>query len=241
MKLDKESLISLFYKYEDELRDVLFPIIDKDYNLEDTGEAPGWVGQGNLEEALHYIFIREIRPSIAVEIGCWRGYSAKIIGTALEQNGAGRLFGIDNCMVDPHSLDAARGTCEGLPVTFKNDDGQHLSPSSLTLVRSCNYIFIDADHTKEFALAMFRDVIPSLKKGTLIAWHDMQDSDVLPIESGEQEPVEEWIKGSDYDHVYARSLVRDRLFLDKISDAWDYKERKSGSNPLDGTLFVNYE
>ncbi len=43
-----------------------------------------------------YALMRSLRPTIAVEIGTYRGYAACYMAQALKENGAGHLFCIDN-------------------------------------------------------------------------------------------------------------------------------------------------
>lgn len=49
-----------------------------------------------------YGLIRSLKPAVVVEVGMYRGYSASWMAKALQENGTGHLYGIDNFSLTEH-------------------------------------------------------------------------------------------------------------------------------------------
>lgn len=135
-----------------------------------------------------YTLVRCIRPRIAVETGCYIGYSTVCIGQALRENVYGHLHSFDLFLplTDYESpvagrcataLEAARGHVEhaglaeyvtlhqgdssaGIREYFDREGGQ------------VDFAFIDGDHTIKGAIRDWDAIDPVLAPGALVLMHD---------------------------------------------------------------------
>lgn len=117
-----------------------------------------------------YSLVRGLRPQWALEIGARWGGSARIITNAMEENGFGRLVGIDPLTdafrVPQRELHGrytlVRGySPEAIPMAVEKLGGSQL-----------DFVFIDAMHIYDAALNDFRGVLPYLADGAHVLFHD---------------------------------------------------------------------
>ncbi len=117
-----------------------------------------------------YALARGLRPVHALEIGSRWGGSARIITNAMEENGVGRLVGID-----PETT-AFRARKKDLHHRFTLVEGYspEAIPRALEAVDSdaFDFVFIDALHTHDAARDDFLGVLPHLSPGAHILFHD---------------------------------------------------------------------
>jgi glycosyltransferase involved in cell wall biosynthesis len=113
-----------------------------------------------------YTLIRLLKPSNAVETGTWFGSSAIAIGTAMRDNGIGRLLTIEKyleiAVVAKQNIDQA-----GLDawVVLMNADTSHV-----TMTETYEFAFFD---TQPALLAVeFKRFYDNLKVGATIVFHD---------------------------------------------------------------------
>lgn len=120
---------------------------------------------GLVDAAVCYAFVRFRRPSLVVEIGS--GFSTRILRSAIDKNGGGRLVSID-----PAPRVSIKGLCdEHHPVrvqTMPVDWFRRLSPDAV--------LFIDSSHvasTGSDVVYLLLEVLPAAPQGLLIHIHDI--------------------------------------------------------------------
>jgi len=121
----------------------------------------------DVEAEVTYLLVRQFRPCSIVEISPMAGWSSSWLLHALRDNGAGTL----------HSFDVI-------------DDSVRLLPSDLThgrwefirgdvrrtldrLPRQIDYLFMDSDHSEQFARWYVDKILTRLQPGALVSVHDV--------------------------------------------------------------------
>lgn len=116
-----------------------------------------------------YALVRGLRPERALEIGVRWGGSARIITSAMEENGVGKLVGLDP------APEAFRAKIEHLYGRYTLVSGYSPGDTEVavkTLDGPLDLVFIDALHTHDAVLADFLGVIPYLAPDAYILLHD---------------------------------------------------------------------
>jgi predicted O-methyltransferase YrrM len=142
-----------------------------------------------------YSFARCHRPKLALETGCFIGYSSLCIAQAMEENGFGHLHSFDLFMERPglespvigpcaDSLQVARAHAQraGLShrVTFhKGDSAPKIREQFGDRTAVFDLAFIDGDHTVRGCLADWREVDRLMQPGGIVLFHD-----TVPDKSG---------------------------------------------------------
>ena len=122
-------------------------------------------GLDDIEAEISYLLLRERRPDTVVELGASGGWSTTWLLHALRDNGHGTLHSYD--IVDfavgnvPAELAAGRWR-------FNSGDVRRA-----TLPPAIDYLFIDCDHSREFAEWYLAHLMPSLRPGTPVSIHDI--------------------------------------------------------------------
>lgn len=122
------------------------------------------------DRVMLYALVRGLRPISALEIGSRWGGSAKIITNAMEENGVGKLIGIDP------DIKAFRAKSLHLHNRFEFLEGY--SPQSIPDAikrlgnKSLDFVFIDGLHTYNAVLADLNGCLPYLSSGAHILLHD---------------------------------------------------------------------
>ena len=139
----------------------------------DTPERVGVVftapSDMRIDERLFlYSFIRGFKPQRALEIGVARGGSAAIITNAMEDNGAGRLVGVD--------------PTPDLRIDMKHLHGRYTllteySPQAIPAAREAaggpfDFVLIDGLHMYDQVTKDIAGVVPYLADGAYILFHD---------------------------------------------------------------------
>ena len=121
------------------------------------------------DRIMMYALVRGLRPQRALEIGARWGGSARIMTAAMEDNGTGKLVGLDpapesfrakpNQLYERYSLVAGYSP-DDTGIAVKKLDGP------------LDFVFIDALHTYDAVLADFRGVLPYLGAQAYVLFHD---------------------------------------------------------------------
>jgi predicted O-methyltransferase YrrM len=138
-----------------------------------VAEACGVISIPPLWGVLLMRLARELRPTVAVELGTGFGISAAYLAAGLELNGAGRLATFDGA--EKWAAIAEEGT-SGLGLSRA---GFRVGPLSETLETALSELdpvglaFIDAEHTKESTLRYFTTLLPHLSRGAVLVFDDI--------------------------------------------------------------------
>jgi predicted O-methyltransferase YrrM len=121
----------------------------------------------DIEAEITYLLVRDRRPQAVVEIAPYYGWSTTWILQALEDNGTGRLHSYD--LVD-YALRTVPRTLAGERWRFTLGDVRRHQDR---LPPAIEHVFIDAEHTAEFAQWYTAELFPRLAPGTTVSVHDV--------------------------------------------------------------------
>jgi predicted O-methyltransferase YrrM len=121
----------------------------------------------DIEAEITYLLVRDRRPNAVLEIAPYYGWSTTWILQALKDNGTGRLHSYD--LVD-YALRTVPRTLSGERWAFiLGDVRRHQDP----VPKGLGHVFIDAEHTAEFAQWYTAELFPRLGPGTTVSVHDV--------------------------------------------------------------------
>lgn len=116
-----------------------------------------------------YALTRGLRPQRALEIGVRWGGSARIITAAMEENGVGKLVGLDP---NAEAFRAKEKQLYGRYVFVQGYSPEQTGLAAKKLNGALDFVLIDALHTHDAVLADFQGVIPYLDMKAHILVHD---------------------------------------------------------------------
>jgi SAM-dependent methyltransferase len=114
-------------------------------------------------------FARWIKPKHVLEVGSFRGYTARLLAENTP----------DDCAI--HTLDIAPDhgqAYQGEPIAAKilrHIGSLQSSPSALPAGQKYDFIFLDADHQRSAVESDTRHLLPLLSKDGILFWHDYAD------------------------------------------------------------------
>ncbi len=116
--------------------------------------------------------VEQRKPHIAVEIGCYIGFSTLHLASALEANNQGMLYSFDLDTGKAREHIARAGLSSRVHFTDGNssvtgNEMRHI------LAQGIDFLFIDGDHTRRGCLRDARVFLPWLKRGGLLILHDI--------------------------------------------------------------------
>jgi len=115
--------------------------------------------------------VRMTKPAVVVETGTHKGFSTLMISQALKANGKGHLYTFD--LTDYGVMKECEQFGVASLVTFaKGDSAAGISKLSPT-VKNIDFLWLDADHSTEAVIKELNAALPMLRKGTLVAFHDI--------------------------------------------------------------------
>jgi hypothetical protein len=121
----------------------------------------------DIEAELTYLLIREFKPENIVEIAPCGGWSTTWLLNALKDNGFGNLFSYD--LVDLATKTVPSDLSKGRWTFIQGDITKNLNK----LPSKIDYLFLDADHTANFARWYIRKLFPKLNLGVPVSIHDV--------------------------------------------------------------------
>ena len=130
----------------------------------------------DLEAEITYLFIRDRHPGVVVEMSPNTGWSTTWILSALRDNGSGALWSYD---LHDTSSKLVPDKLAGKRWHFVLGDAR----TTITNAPEFNYLFIDSDHSKEFAEWYTKALLPRVKPGCIVSVHDVYH-DSVPSEEG---------------------------------------------------------
>ena len=141
----------------------------------------------DIEGEITYLLVRSIRPRVVLEVAPYYGWSTTWLLQALRDNGTGRLHSYDLVDYSRWTVppDLARERWH-----FTQGD---IRDSVERLPAGIGYLFLDADHTAEFARWYLRELFPRLPSGTVVGAHDVfRGPDLAPMP--ESPVLLEWLE-----------------------------------------------
>lgn len=168
----------------------------------------------DIEAELTYLRIREDRPRTVVEVAPFRGWSTTWILRALRDNEEGSLISFDR--VD----DARRFVPAELAHghwTLVVGDVRDRMPD---MPQSIDYLFIDADHRRQFAEWYLAELMPRAAPGAGVSIHDIFHGRGPGRSSGEAQAVLDWFNRSQVDWFtpsrFGPGTVHDRIQAQRL-------------------------
>lgn len=162
-------------------------IARKRLGLYDT-RRPRMVPQfDDIEAEITYLLIREFEPENIVEISPCGGWSTSWILRAVRDNGFGRLYSFD--VVDHSTKIIPRELSEGRWVFIHGDVREKLHHLPPTI----DHLFLDSDHSAEFARWYIPELFPRLDDGVPVSVHDVFHTAEPSEFMGEAAVVVEWL------------------------------------------------
>ena len=158
----------------------------------------------DIEAEITYLLIREFRPGTVVEISPADGWSTSWILNALKDNGTGRLWSFD--VVD-NSTRNIPPHLSGNRWTFFQGD---IRENTDKLPEKIDYLFIDSDHSAEFARWYIGHLFPRIAAGTPVSVHDVFQS--AEWHFPEKEVILDWLKGRGIGRFSASSVDERKVF-----------------------------
>lgn len=121
--------------------------------------------------------IRELKPSVCLELGTCLGISASYQAAALKMNQAGRIVSLEGAeslatLAKGHFQALGLDNVDVVVGRFENTLEQVLKE-----YEPLDYVFIDGHHQEQATLAYFKQVIPFLSERTVLVFDDISWSD----------------------------------------------------------------
>jgi predicted O-methyltransferase YrrM len=121
----------------------------------------------DIEAELTYLLIREFKPETIVEISPCGGWSSTWILKAIRDNGRGHLYSFD--LIDDSVKNIPQELAKGRRTFVQGKIQENLN----RLPQKIDYLFIDSDHSAEFADWYLKNLLPRIHAGTPVSVHDV--------------------------------------------------------------------
>ena len=217
----KELAVDLYQRYAQDIRHLqtfnrLIPTIGKSYQGE--------------ERRLLYLLTLSLSPDLIVELSPKRGWSTLHMAAALEHNRRGRIVSFE---LDPVYARLTRRTLERERLAHRAavvvGDVREEFPKVYDRLKTSEgisgieFLFIDSDHSAEFARWYLANLFPLVKQNGVIHVHDVQTSPervvagerIFPPPSGEERVLAEHLlqRRDRFRWFSVAELVRDSEYL----------------------------
>lgn len=121
-----------------------------------------------FESEVLYSLIREIKPKNLLELGCWEGFTSLIMMKAIRANNTPATFTSSDLKDQSKYMDYDDGVTSRRLIV--GDSKQTIDSK----IGELDFLFIDSDHTYDFAKWYCNTVVPLVKKGCFVMVHDWE-------------------------------------------------------------------
>ena len=169
----------------------------------------------DIEAEITYLLIREHRPAVVVEVSPYRGWSTTWILNALKDNNYGELYSYD--LIDDSQRFVPEELASGRWHLIVGDVRGNVDK----LPKRIDYLFVDSDHSAEFAHWYIKNMFPLLCKQTrdvIVSIHDVYHSDSLSagvFAEKEGKIIVDYLKKS-FCEYFTASQMKERHVYDSI-------------------------
>ncbi len=189
-------------------------LVKEYFNKEESPRDPGYEHRVDPDsEAQIYSMIRKFKPNTCLEICSSHGGSTTVITSALIKNGKPFTF-ISSELLDDLRLEAERNVmarCKRTPFMI-GDITKNLDK----VPEELDFLMVDNDHDLATTVWIFEHIIPRVKKGSLVVFHDWdiwEDDNGLHYKGGEKPSWQET-------EMMANMYIQGILPLNKVF--WTY-------------------
>jgi len=163
----------------------------------------------DLSAEINYLLVRKFKPQTLVEISPAGGWSTVWFLTALRDNNAGRLYSYD--IFDTATKTVPKRLSENRWNFILGDVRQQKLPDPI------DYLFIDCDHTAQFAEWYLKNILTNLKPNTPVAIDDIFfEPGCTYLDPGERNAVLRWLKEQAIE-PFSASQYKDKETFNKLN------------------------
>ena len=134
-----------------------------------------------LENEINWLLIRHLKPEIVIEIGACSGWSTSYLVDAVIRNAAadgmppGKVFSYD--LLDNSAINLAHVfSAEELDSVWELVQGNTYETFDIEKIKELGkigYVFVDSDHSGEYARWYIQEILEKLDPGCGVAIHDI--------------------------------------------------------------------
>lgn len=180
-KVENEDLQRAFYDMEFTNIDFVKKIgldetfFEDKFSILQIDDVPNYIQQMDRNEKIFlYNFIQKILPQKILEYSCHKGYSTTFISKALISANIKPDF-FETHEINPNFAKEAEYTLYNNDIDFvKVKTGDVFDTLDREKLKEADFVFVDSDHSKEFAERYVKEFFPLIKKGCWVGVHDMR-------------------------------------------------------------------
>jgi hypothetical protein len=163
----------------------------------------------DVEAEITYLLLREFTPRTVVEISPRGGWSTSWLLHALRDNQMGRLFSYDLVETSTQMIPAE---LSGSIWTFVKGD---IRQNASRLPADIGYLFMDSDHSAEFAHWYAGNILEGLGDGIPVSVHDVYHGPGLASRHGEGGVILDWLREKRIPYMTA-APAKEKSAFDRI-------------------------
>lgn len=181
----------------------------------------------DIEAEINYLLIRDVKPESVIEISPASGWSTSWILHALKDNRSGMLYSFD--LVDDSWRTIPKGLANDRWILHIGD----VRDMTEDLPQKIDYVFLDSDHSHDFARWYIDHLFPLLDANTWVSIHDILKRPTDPGWGEESPLVCQWL----VDHK-VKCATASRMLPDKGYDQiLDLKKKLHMDNLIHSATF----
>jgi predicted O-methyltransferase YrrM len=162
----------------------------------------------DIEAEITYLLVREFKPKNIVEISPCGGWSTSWLLNAIKNNKFGELYSYD--IVDDSTKTLPEDLTEKRWHFILGDIKENIEKLPLTI----DYLFMDSDHSADFAQWYIQSIFPRIRVGIPISVHDVFHT-AKPCPNSEGSVIIDWLeeRGISY---FTASSAKEKTVHNKI-------------------------